>query len=206
MLEKDIYRFQTMRMFELNKNYIEACSHGNMEKVKFLLHSPDLNKNVNPTVNTNKGILSALTFQRYEVVNYLLFSKELNGAFKLDDTMLTLLAYNISLQSNSSFLNVTAPSIQFFNEIITNNELMENLTLSKQFLISLNLCKSKHVIETFLCHFSNKVSKDHVKEYLEENIHSTTNTVYNWLMKLENHKELMSIIIDNKGFSKKIKL
>lgn len=206
MLDEEIKKLQTMRMFGLNQNYIKACTSGNIEKVKFLLHSPLLNKNVNPTVESNKGILSALTFQQYEIVDYLLFADELKGTILLDNNMLILLAYNISSQKNSSFINSNEPSIKLFNKIIIHKDLMDNLFLDEKFLISLDICKNKDVIEMFLYHFENKISEDHIREYLQKKHNTVTTPVYDWLMKLENHKELNAIIIDNKRVSGKKKL
>ena len=67
-------RYQRMTIDQLNDEFIQACTLGNLKTVKYLLTSPHLKENVNIHVNNDDGVSFACVEGHFEVFTYLLNS------------------------------------------------------------------------------------------------------------------------------------
>lgn len=71
--------YQKMSKFELNSAFVTACKDGHLDKVAYLLTSPELVEHGNAEIyhNENLGFRWACQFGHLEIVKYLLTSPEL---------------------------------------------------------------------------------------------------------------------------------
>jgi len=66
-----------MNTKQLNEAFLDACHEGNLDKVKFLLNSPELNNNANIHYQEDSGIHQACENGHLHILQYLLTSPEL---------------------------------------------------------------------------------------------------------------------------------
>ncbi len=78
---------------ELNDSFIDACEHGDLDKVKFLLNSHQLRKHANIQCENNSGLHEAAKKGHLHIVQYLLTSPELKehaNIYSRDNWVLTV--------------------------------------------------------------------------------------------------------------------
>jgi ankyrin repeat protein len=57
----------------VDEAFISACKNGNLDKVKFFLHSKEINKNADIHAHRDKGFVTALMCVKEDVLHYLIF-------------------------------------------------------------------------------------------------------------------------------------
>lgn len=67
-------RYQKMTIEQLDRELINACQNGDIEIVKYILTSPDLNQNSNINTLSNNAVSFARLKDHFEVFAYLLSS------------------------------------------------------------------------------------------------------------------------------------
>jgi len=78
---------------QLNDSFIDACEHGDLDKVKFLLNSPQLKKHADIQYEKNSGLHEAAKNGHLHIVQYLLTSPELkehSDIYSRDNWVLTV--------------------------------------------------------------------------------------------------------------------
>lgn len=68
---------QKMNQEQLNDEFINQCRDGDIETIKYLLTSPDLEKHAEIHSKNDFGIMNACVHQKLKIVDYLLKSSEL---------------------------------------------------------------------------------------------------------------------------------
>jgi hypothetical protein len=70
-------QFKNLHQEELDKAFKNACSKGQLKKVKYLLTSSELNKHANIHSQEGEALIKACRNNHYDVIDYLVNSKEL---------------------------------------------------------------------------------------------------------------------------------
>lgn len=85
----------------LNDYYIQACEDGELDKVKYLLTSPNLTENVSVSYKSDQALRNACKHGHLDIVKYLLTSPELEkhpSVHHDDDTPFILACYSGNLE------------------------------------------------------------------------------------------------------------
>ena len=69
---------------DLNWGYISACQQGSVDKVKYLLSSPDLNKHADIHAWSDLGFTCACVRKNLEIIEYLIFDMNIEKTKKIE--------------------------------------------------------------------------------------------------------------------------
>ena len=84
--DKDNYSFFTQK--QLDKEFINVCSKGNLDKIKYLLTSPDLKEHADIHAQENEGLLYACMNEKTHLIDYLVIEYNMNISKELKRDLL----------------------------------------------------------------------------------------------------------------------
>jgi len=81
---KNFYEeFKDKKKSELNEDFIVACQKGNLDKIDYLINSPELRFNVNPHYQKGIALNIAISHNHIDIIKYLSDPKKIKKTFDI---------------------------------------------------------------------------------------------------------------------------
>jgi hypothetical protein len=133
MNDDDLYKnYLNASQIQLNKDYLNACSVGDLKRVKFLLTSKRISRHAYIHYHYDTGLICACAYGHFETVKYLLSSPELtkhanihaqsDAALRMacNNNKLEVVKYLLSSLDLKEHANIHASADDAFRKIYNN--------------------------------------------------------------------------------------
>lgn len=153
--EKQKIEYKKMNQNDLNDELIFFCTLGEIDKVRYLLTSPELQKHANIHAQDDASLIEACRYGKLEIIKFLLTSTDLKEHAYVNAQQNQALTY----ACNFGYFDI-------IKYLLTSSELKEHADIknNKSFL---NACEKGHleIIEYFIFDFHIELTNE-IKQYL----------------------------------------